>query len=417
MFEAWGRVLYRRRRLILSLTLVLVAFGVVWGTGVFGKLSSGDNFTPPASQSQREANQAARVFGRNDADVVVLYRSASMTVSDPGYRQAVTAALGGLPRADVARGHHVLVHRIAQPGQRRPARYLRGAPAHRGRRRRQAHDLRRDQDRTGACEPGRQRRDGAGRRDRADGGRDQFRGHRGHRQGRGLLDAGLADPAAADLRQPGRGLAAGGDRRRGHPRLVHRAAAAHHGHHGVHLLGEHHHDPGPGPRHRLRALHGHPVPRGTAPAAHRRAGGRPDGGHRGADRRGLGRHGRGRADQPDAVPRGLPAVDGLRRGGHRRGRHAGRADRAAGAARRPRLPGQRAAHPPLGAPAGPGRGQRGLVPAGAQRHAQARRLRHGDRDRAAGPRRAVPAHLLGRHGRQDAARRLDGQAGVADAGQ
>ena len=102
MFETWGRVLYRRRRLILSLTLVLVTFGVVWGTGVFGKLSSGDNFTPPASQSQREANQAARVFGRNDANVVVLYRSASMTVSDPGYRQAVTAALGGLPRADVA---------------------------------------------------------------------------------------------------------------------------------------------------------------------------------------------------------------------------------------------------------------------------------------------------------------------------
>ena len=101
MFEAWGRVLYRRRRLILSLTLVLVAFGVVWGTGVFGKLSSGDNFTPPASQSQREANQAARVFGRNDADVVVLYSSASMTVSDPAYRQAVTAALSGLPRADV----------------------------------------------------------------------------------------------------------------------------------------------------------------------------------------------------------------------------------------------------------------------------------------------------------------------------
>ena len=103
MFEAWGRALYRRRRLALGLTLVLVAFAAAWGTGVFGKLSSGDNFTPPASQSQREANQAARVFGRNDADVVVLYRSASMTVSDPGYRQAVTAALSGLPRADVAK--------------------------------------------------------------------------------------------------------------------------------------------------------------------------------------------------------------------------------------------------------------------------------------------------------------------------
>ena len=82
---------------------MLVAFAAVWGTGVFGKLSSGDNFTPPASQSQREANQANQVFGRNDADVVVLYRSATMTVGDPGYRQAVTAALSGLPRADVTR--------------------------------------------------------------------------------------------------------------------------------------------------------------------------------------------------------------------------------------------------------------------------------------------------------------------------
>jgi trehalose monomycolate/heme transporter len=103
MFEAWGRVLYRRRRLALGLTLVLMAFAAVWGTGVFGRLSSGDNFTPPASQSQREASQADQVFGRNDADVVVLYRSARMTVGDPGYRQAVTAALAGLPRADVDR--------------------------------------------------------------------------------------------------------------------------------------------------------------------------------------------------------------------------------------------------------------------------------------------------------------------------
>ena len=53
MFEAWGRVLYRGRRLTLIVTLVLVAFAAVWGTGVFGKLSSGNDFTPPSSQSQR----------------------------------------------------------------------------------------------------------------------------------------------------------------------------------------------------------------------------------------------------------------------------------------------------------------------------------------------------------------------------
>jgi trehalose monomycolate/heme transporter len=103
MFETWGRALFRRRRLALAITLLFVAFAGVWGTGVFGELSSGDNFTPPASESQREANLADQVFGRNGADVVVLYRSAAMTVSDPAYRQAVTAALGRLPRADVAK--------------------------------------------------------------------------------------------------------------------------------------------------------------------------------------------------------------------------------------------------------------------------------------------------------------------------
>jgi trehalose monomycolate/heme transporter len=103
MFEAWGRVLARRRRLVLAITLLFVAFAGIWGTGVFGRLSSGDDFTPPASQSQHEANLASQVFGRNDADVVVLYQSGSMTVSDPAYRQAVTATLSHLPRADVTR--------------------------------------------------------------------------------------------------------------------------------------------------------------------------------------------------------------------------------------------------------------------------------------------------------------------------
>jgi trehalose monomycolate/heme transporter len=103
MFEAWGRALFRRRRITLAITLLFVVFAGIWGTGVFSKLSSGDNFTPPSSESQREANVADQVFGRNDADVVVLYRSATMTVSDPAYRQAVTTALSGLPRADVAK--------------------------------------------------------------------------------------------------------------------------------------------------------------------------------------------------------------------------------------------------------------------------------------------------------------------------
>ena len=101
MFEAWGRALYRKRRLVLIVALLFVAFAGVWGTGVFAKLSSGNSFTPPDSQSQHEQNLADQIFGRNEADVVVLYQSPGMTVGDQAYRQAVATALAGLPRSDV----------------------------------------------------------------------------------------------------------------------------------------------------------------------------------------------------------------------------------------------------------------------------------------------------------------------------
>jgi trehalose monomycolate/heme transporter len=103
MFEAWGRALYRRRRLTLVVAVLFVAFAGVWGTGVFGKLSSGNSFTPPGSQSQQEQNLADQIFGRDEADVVILYQGKNLTVTDPGYQRAVTTALTSLPGKDVAR--------------------------------------------------------------------------------------------------------------------------------------------------------------------------------------------------------------------------------------------------------------------------------------------------------------------------
>ena len=103
MFEAWGRALYRRRRLTLVAALLFVVFAGVWGTGVFSKLSSGNSFSPPDSQSQHEQNLADQTFGRNEADVVVLYRSATLTVADPAYEQAVSRQLARLPGSEVAR--------------------------------------------------------------------------------------------------------------------------------------------------------------------------------------------------------------------------------------------------------------------------------------------------------------------------
>jgi trehalose monomycolate/heme transporter len=103
MFEAWGHGMYRARRLTLVIAVLFAIAAGVWGTGVFGKLTSGNSFTPPDSQSNSESSLATSVFGRNEADVVVLYHSAAMTVRDPAYQRAVTAALAGLPSADVTR--------------------------------------------------------------------------------------------------------------------------------------------------------------------------------------------------------------------------------------------------------------------------------------------------------------------------
>ena len=101
MFETWGRAIYRRRRLVLVVTLAVVVFAGVWGTGVFGSLQSAGGFNTPNSQSQRAADLAAAAFGRDSGDVVVLYQSATRTVADPAYRAAVTRTLGALPRSKV----------------------------------------------------------------------------------------------------------------------------------------------------------------------------------------------------------------------------------------------------------------------------------------------------------------------------
>ena len=98
MFEAWGRFVYRRRRLVLLVAAVVVAAAAVWGTGVFARLQSGGGFTPPGSQSQQASDLATSAFGRDTADVVVLYRSAGLTIRDPAYRAAVTTSLAALPR-------------------------------------------------------------------------------------------------------------------------------------------------------------------------------------------------------------------------------------------------------------------------------------------------------------------------------
>jgi RND superfamily putative drug exporter len=77
---------------MLAAAAVLVAVGVVWGTGVFGRLSGG-GFNDPDSESALVREQAVQAFGPRDPDVLALYSSPTATVTDPAFRDAVTAAL------------------------------------------------------------------------------------------------------------------------------------------------------------------------------------------------------------------------------------------------------------------------------------------------------------------------------------
>jgi RND superfamily putative drug exporter len=103
MFESWGRFVFRRRRLVLLLALLVIAAGAAWGTGVFRVLQSSGGFTPPTSESQQEASIATRAFGRDSADIVVLYTGSDhLTVRSAAYRVAVTSSLAKLPASRVA---------------------------------------------------------------------------------------------------------------------------------------------------------------------------------------------------------------------------------------------------------------------------------------------------------------------------
>src|SRR5215468_1182885 len=101
MFESLGRLMFRRRRLVLAAAGVFAVAAAMWGTGVFGSLG-GAGFEDPGSDSARAAQQATRVFGRHQADVVVLYSSPTLTVDDGAFRAAVNHALSALPTRYVA---------------------------------------------------------------------------------------------------------------------------------------------------------------------------------------------------------------------------------------------------------------------------------------------------------------------------
>ncbi|MFC3572612.1 MMPL family transporter [Streptomyces yaanensis] len=102
MFERWGRTMVGRRWWVIGLAAAFLAFGGIWGTRVFGSLTTG-GFDDPAGQSSRAAARAEATLGRTGNDAVVLYTSPSTTVDAPAFRRAVTQTLRALPHDVVTR--------------------------------------------------------------------------------------------------------------------------------------------------------------------------------------------------------------------------------------------------------------------------------------------------------------------------
>jgi RND superfamily putative drug exporter len=102
MMQSWGHLVARRAWTVLIAGLVLVAAAAVFGLGVFGSLSNG-GYDDPASESARSLAKEHESFTSHDADMVAIYSSPAMKVSDPAFRQAVQDVIRGLPKGSVQR--------------------------------------------------------------------------------------------------------------------------------------------------------------------------------------------------------------------------------------------------------------------------------------------------------------------------
>ena len=89
MFAWWGRTVSRFRWLVLAATVAAAVFAAIWGTGVFGHLADG-GFEHPDSEAQRALERIEDEVGRQGADLIAIYSSDELTVTDPEFRDAVT---------------------------------------------------------------------------------------------------------------------------------------------------------------------------------------------------------------------------------------------------------------------------------------------------------------------------------------
>ncbi|WP_019631828.1 MMPL family transporter [Actinomadura atramentaria] len=100
MLTGLGRLLHRRRWI--SLIVILVGIGVAgaWGLGVLGKFKDG-GYDDPNSSSSLVAKLGATYFGSTNPDILILYKSDTLTVDDPAFMRSVITTIARLPKDKV----------------------------------------------------------------------------------------------------------------------------------------------------------------------------------------------------------------------------------------------------------------------------------------------------------------------------
>jgi len=96
MLHRWSEILIRRAGWVLTAGVLVTILAAAFGIGVFGSLTQG-GFDDPATESSRELAREQEVFGNKSVDVIAIYRSDDLEVSDPAFKAEVDETLSRIP--------------------------------------------------------------------------------------------------------------------------------------------------------------------------------------------------------------------------------------------------------------------------------------------------------------------------------
>ena len=96
MFARWGSFVYRRRRWVAAIAVLAAAVSMLFASRTSSVLSTG-GWYDPSSESQKVASQLASDFGQGGSSIVVLFSAPGRTdAASPAFQTQIAQALDGL---------------------------------------------------------------------------------------------------------------------------------------------------------------------------------------------------------------------------------------------------------------------------------------------------------------------------------